>query len=107
MGHMYKSELIRQVARRTRLNQDFVSDVLNAALAEIQGTLAGGDEVVLPGFGTFYTSQRAAGTVKSVRTGEELRYAAHALPAFRAGEPLKQAVRKTKRKKRWPSPFGG
>jgi nucleoid DNA-binding protein len=58
---MYKTELIRKVAKETRLSQRIVSDVLEASRDAIREALSGGQEVQLPGFGTFYTrlDQRA------------------------------------------------
>src|SRR5712691_12315152 len=90
---MFKGELVREVSRDTRYSQEVVSDVLNSTLKAIQKTLTSGLDVTIPGFGTFYTSERPAGTVRHVTSGEELTYPARRVAAFRAGEVLKKAVR--------------
>jgi DNA-binding protein HU-beta len=90
---MYKSELVRRVAREERLSQRVVNDALTTALKLIQHTLATGQTVTLPGFGTFYTSKRSASKVKHIRTGKEITVPARRVAAFRAGELLKKAVR--------------
>ncbi len=51
---------------------------------------------VLPGFGTFYTSHRAAARVRSVRTGRQVEIPARRVAAFRVGEVLKRAVARKK-----------
>ncbi len=93
---MYKTELVRRVAREERLSKRVVNDALTTALKVIQQTLADGRTVTLPGFGTFYTSKKAAGKVKHIQTGKDLSYPARRRAAFRAGELLKQAVRRKK-----------
>ena len=42
--------------------------------------------MTVPGFGTFYTRQRAAGRVRSVRTGRQVEVPARRVAAFRVGE---------------------
>ncbi len=98
---MYKTELVRRVARKTGLSQRVVSQVLRASLETVQQTLAAGERVSVPGFGTFYTSQRQAGRVRSVRTGRQIEVPARRVAAFRVGEVLKRAVAgKRKRRRR-------
>ena len=89
---MYKSEVIRRVAAQTRLSQKVVLDVVNASHRLIEETLRGGEPVTFPGFGTFYPSERQEGTVRDVRTGQEISFPARTVAAFRAGDVLRRAV---------------
>jgi DNA-binding protein HU-beta len=89
---MHKSEVIRRVSNQTRLSQKVVLDVVNASHRLIEETLRSGEPVTFPGFGTFYPSHRQAGTVRDVRTGEQVSFPARAVAAFRAGDVLKRAV---------------
>ena len=97
---MYKTDLVRKVARETRLSQRIVNDVVTESLAAITEALSRGQEVVLPGFGRFYTKQRPPGQVRHLRTGEVLDIPAMRLAAFRTGEHLRQAVRDGRRGRR-------
>ena len=97
---MYKTDVIRKVAKETRLSQRIVSDVLTESLMTITRALREGQEVVLPGFGTFYTKDRKAGTVKHIRTREVIDIPAMRQADFRAGEVLRRAVRAPKRERR-------
>ena len=91
---MYKTDIVRIVARETRLSQRVVGEVLAGSLAAITAALREGQPVVLPGFGTFYTKERKPSTVRHIRTGEPLAIPAMRQADFRAGELLRQAVRK-------------
>jgi DNA-binding protein HU-beta len=90
--NVYKTELVRRVAKETRLSQRVVNEVLESAHATIKLALRQGNHVVLPGFGTFYTRERGERTVRHIRTGEVLSVPAGRQAAFRAGEQLKHAV---------------
>ncbi len=89
---IYTTALVRRVTRQTGLSQRVVRQVLGASLGTIQAALAAGERVTLPGFGTFSTSQRAAGRVRSVRSGRQVEVSARRVAAFRVGEVLKRAV---------------
>ena len=94
---MYKTDLVRKVAKETRLSQRIVGDVLTESLTQIAEALSRGQSVVLPGFGTFYTKDRKASQVRHIRTGAVLDIPAMRQADFRTGELLRRAVRKGKR----------
>ena len=91
-GNMYKTELIRRVARETRLSQRVVSNVVGATQRLIAETLRQGQRVTVPGFGAFYTRKRPAGHIKHIRTGKLISVPARRVAAFRVGAILKRAV---------------
>jgi DNA-binding protein HU-beta len=85
---MYKTALVRRVARETGVSQRVVRQVVGASLDTIEAALTTGDRVTLPGFGTFYTSQRRGGRIRSVRTGRQVEVPARRVAAFRVGDVL-------------------
>lgn len=89
---MYKTALVQRVAEQTRLSRRVVNDVVTASHRAIAEALQAGETVTFPGFGTFYTSQRRAGTVRHVRTGQPVAVPACRVAAFRVGAVLKRAV---------------
>jgi DNA-binding protein HU-beta len=89
---MTKEEFIRRVSKETRLPQRHVLDMLNASHRLLEEIMRAGEKVTFPGFGTFYTSERKAGKVKSIKTGKIVEFAARKVAAFRAGEYLKRAA---------------
>lgn len=90
---MRKTDVIRQVARDTRVSQQVARDVVNATHRLIEKTLREGRTVTFPGFGTYKTSKRRAGTVKHVKTGKLVEYPERRVVVFHVGEILKRAVR--------------
>src|SRR3954469_25862913 len=90
---MHKTDVVRRVARETRLSHGDVSDSITAPLRLIEETRGEGKPVTFPGFGSFQTSQRRGGKVKHVRTGEMIEFPARRIATFHVGEILKRAVR--------------
>jgi DNA-binding protein HU-beta len=93
-------EFQRRVAKETRLSQRIVADVLNASHRLIEETLRAKHSVTFPGFGTFTTSERKGGKVRSIKTGKEITYKGRRIAQFRAGAILKRALQGHRR--RWP-----
>ncbi|RIK25233.1 MAG: hypothetical protein DCC55_40745 [Chloroflexi bacterium] len=98
--HLYKTELIRQVARETRLPQRVVSDVVGATQRLIAETLRAGQSVTIPGFGTFYTRKRPASRIKDIRSGKMINIPERTVAAFRVGAILKRAVAEPRKRGR-------
>jgi DNA-binding protein HU-beta len=90
---MYKTDIVRSVAKETRLSQRIVNEVLTQSLRVIAQSLGRHQTVVLPGFGTFYTKERKASQGRDFRTGEVIDVPAMRQADFRVGELLRQAVR--------------
>ncbi len=97
---IFTTTLVRRVAQQTGLPQPVVRQVLGASLTTVQAALAAGERVTLPGFGTFYTSDRQAARVRSVRDGRQMTIPARRVAAFRVGEVLKRAVAGTRSRRR-------
>ncbi|ANF95119.1 MULTISPECIES: HU family DNA-binding protein [Paenibacillus] len=89
---MNKTDLINNISNNSGLTKRDVETVLNGFLDEITSALSSGDKVQLIGFGTFETRKRAARTGRNPQTGEELNIPESNVPAFKAGNKLKEAV---------------
>lgn len=98
---MYRTDLVRQVARQTGLSQRRVAAVLRASEGCIQQALSDGQTVTLAGFGSYYTREQLEGTIRSARTGRAVRVPAHRVAAFRVGAVLRRAVLRQRRRHRW------
>lgn len=90
---MKKSELAAHIATQTSLSRAQAARTVDAVFSTIGEALAGGENVVIPGFGTFTTKMRAARTGRNPSTGEAIAIAASKAPAFKAGKALRDAVR--------------
>lgn len=101
---MNRAELISEIAEITGQPKTQVSLALNAIIHNVTGALARGEKVTLVGFGTFERRTRQARTGRNPRTLAPLRIPASKVPAFRAGQELKDVVDGRSRQKAWSAP---
>lgn len=66
---------------------------VDAIFDTIVKTMSRGEEVAIPGFGTFRVAKRAAREGRNPKTGEKIQIAASTKPKFRAAKVLKEAVK--------------
>jgi DNA-binding protein HU-beta len=90
---MNKTDLINNISDKSGLTKKDVESVLNSFLSEVTEALAGGDKVQLIGFGTFETRKRAGRTGRNPQTGNAIEIPESTVPAFKAGNKLKEAVK--------------
>ena len=91
---MNKTDLINAVAAETQLSKKDSEAAINATLDSITDALVRDEKVVLVGFGTFETRQRAERIGRNPSTKEEITIPASKAPAFKPGKSLKDKVNK-------------
>lgn len=89
---MNKNDLVAAVADSSDLSKADAAKAVDAVFDSITGSLQGGGEVRLVGFGTFSVANRKASTGRNPRTGEAIQIPASKQPKFKAGKGLKDAV---------------
>ncbi|MFD0717136.1 HU family DNA-binding protein [Paenibacillus sp. GCM10027626] len=89
---MNKTDLINNIATKSGMTKRDVEAVLNGFMGEITDALASGDKVQLIGFGTFETRMRSGRTGRNPQTGAPITIAESKVPAFKAGNKLKEAI---------------
>jgi DNA-binding protein HU-beta len=65
---------------------------VDAVIAHIEKTMKKGEEVRLPGFGTFKVTKRAARKARNPQTGVEMMLKAALVPKFQASKTLKDML---------------
>lgn len=90
---MNKTDLINNIAEKNGLTKRDVETVINGFLAEVTEALANGDKVQLIGFGTFETRKRSGRVGRNPQTGEDINIPETTVPAFKAGNKLKEAIK--------------
>lgn len=90
---MKKSDLIAKIADKSGLTKKDAEKALNAFIDTVTDALVADDKIALVGFGTFETKKRAARKGKNPRTGEIIDIPAAKVPAFKAGQGLKNAIK--------------
>jgi DNA-binding protein HU-beta len=87
-----KSELIDAVAASADMPKAAAGRVIDAMIDTITDSLKKSEPVVLVGFGTFATKDRAARQGRNPQTGATIQIKAAKVPSFKAGKALKDAV---------------
>lgn len=90
---MNKTDLINNIATKSGMTKKDVETVLNGFLGEVETALSTGEKVQLIGFGTFETRKRSGRTGRNPQTGKEISIPESKVPAFKAGNKLKEAVK--------------
>lgn len=90
---MNKNDLVSAVAGASGIDKQSAQGAVEAVFNSITDSLRSGEEVRIVGFGTFSVGHRAATTGRNPRTGETIEIPATKLPKFKAGPPLKEAVK--------------
>ncbi len=90
---MNKSDLVSKIAGNSGLTKKDVETVLNGFLIEVTNALSSGQKVQLIGFGTFETRVRSSREGRNPQTGSIIQIHAATVPAFKAGNKLKEAVK--------------
>lgn len=89
---MNKTDLISSVAQQSGLTKKDSESAINALVSVVTDTLVDGDKVVLVGFGTFETRNRAERKGRNPQTKQEITIPASKSPVFKAGKALKDKV---------------
>lgn len=91
---MNKSELVAAIANGSGVTKADANRVLDMFMQTVTDALKSGDQVVLPGFGSFSTGNRSARTGRNPQTGQTIQIKASRVAKFKAGKSLKEAVQK-------------
>jgi DNA-binding protein HU-beta len=89
---MNKTELIERIAQEAEVPSSEVQRHFDAFERVVTETLKGGEEVQITGFGKFSVRERKAREGRNPQTGQKMKIAAQKVPAFSAGNALKEAV---------------
>lgn len=88
---MTKKQFIKAIAEKAGITQQAATKAVDALAEVVREALAAGDEIRLPGFGTFRTRTRPAGKGRNFK-GEVIEIPSRRVPLFRPGTDLKKAV---------------
>ena len=90
---MNRAELVDEIAKVTGQTKLHVQHTISALLHTVTGALSKGERVTLVGFGTFERRQRKSRVgVNPQNPKQKIRIEAARVPAFRAGQELKDVV---------------
>lgn len=89
---MNKTELIEAIAHGTGATKVDTAKFLDMFIKQTMETLQKDEKIVLPSFGTFETTKRAARMGRNPQTGSPMKIEASTQVKFKAGKAFKEAV---------------
>ena len=95
-GKSTKTELVFQIATKTKIQENVVKKVLNSLIGSIRLTLEENREIRIPGLGTFSVVESEERFGINPRTRAKIRIPGTKMPIFKASKSLKEAARKAK-----------
>ncbi len=89
---MKKKELIERIAQEAGVPKSEVQKHFEAFEEVLTEALKAGEEVQITGFGKFSVKERKVREGRNPQTGQKMKIAAQKVPAFSAGNALKEAL---------------
>lgn len=89
---MNKGELVEKIAQQTGASNAEAGRYMDALLKVVEDELKRGGEVQITGFGKFKVNERPAREGVNPQTGQKMQISASKVPAFTAGNALKDAL---------------
>lgn len=89
---MNKAAMTEVLADRGGIPKVRAAQYINILVDAIQDALTAGEKVTLSDFGTFTVSKRREFKGHNPRSGEVINVPSRAIPVFRAGKGLKEAL---------------
>ena len=89
---MNKNELVAKMSELSELTKVDTTKALDAFIKAVMGAVKSKEQVLLVGFGTFYSLARKASEGFNPRTRAKIKIAASNRPKFRAGKQFIDTV---------------
>ena len=91
---MQKREFIDRISAKTGLMKKDSERIMDALFETLQEILSEGGRLMVNGFGTFETKERAARVGHNPRTGEAVEIPAATVPVFKPSQALKDKLKR-------------
>ena len=89
---MNKIELVDAVAEDADISKAQAGEAVDSVFNHVEASLKKGEEVRVPGFGTFKANYRPARTARNPQTGKDIKLPDTAVAKFQPAKALKEAV---------------
>ena len=89
---MKKAELVAAMAQEMNTAKHTADEALDALTKVLSAQLASGEELTIPGLGSFSVVDKAARTGRNPQTGEAIQIAARKSVKFKAYKALNDAI---------------
>lgn len=90
---MTKKDIVKAIAdNHTEFTQKEVGEIIDAFIDTVKDSVASGEKVSIPKFGSFEVNERAARECRNPSTGERMMVAACKVPKFKPAKDFKDCV---------------
>ena len=90
---MTKADIVAEIAEKTGLEKVDVQTTVEAFMKEVKGSLEGGENVYLRGFGSFIIKERAKKTGRNISKNTTIIIPAHNIPSFKPAKVFLDGVK--------------
>jgi DNA-binding protein HU-beta len=90
---MTKADIVADIAEKTGLEKNDVQRTVETLMESVKGSLAGGENVYLRGFGSFIVKKRAEKTGRNISKKTTIIIPAHNIPAFKPAKTFVEDVK--------------
>ena len=90
---MTKADIVAEIAEKTGLEKVDVQTTVEAFMKEGKGSLEGGENVYLRGFGSFIIKERAKKTGRNISKNTTIIIPAHNIPSFKPAKVFVDGVK--------------
>ena len=90
---MTKADIVAEIAEKTGLEKVDVQTTVEAFMKEVKGSLEGGENVYLRGFGSFIIKERAKKTGRNISKNTTIIIPAHNIPSFKPAKVFIDGVK--------------
>ena len=90
---MTKADIVAEIAEKTGLEKVDVQTTVEAFMKEVKGSLEGGENVYLRGFGSFIIKERAKKTGRNISKNTTIIIPAHNIPSFKPAKVFVDGVK--------------
>jgi DNA-binding protein HU-beta len=90
---MTKADIVKEISQNTGIEAVTVGKAVEAFMETMKGSLAGGNNVYLRGFGSFIVKKREEKTARNISKNTTIIVPAHNIPSFK---PAKEFVAQVK-----------
>lgn len=94
---MTKAQIVSQIAKNTGIEKVLVTEVVESMMDVIKGSMQGGENVYLRGFGSFILKPRAEKVARNISKNTSIVVPAHNIPAFKPAKEFAASVRESKK----------
>ncbi len=90
---MTKADIVSKISEKTGIERADVLATVEAFMSEVKGSLEGGTNVYLRGFGSFIIKKRAEKKGRDISKNTTVNIPAHNIPAFKPAKVFADGVK--------------